>query len=152
MQSSFQCSANCTCNDKENTMNVVELVGRLVFAGLFLAYGIQHFTQFSFFRGYAKAKGTPLPGLAVAGTGGMLLAGGSLVALGAWADLGAAILVAFLVPVAFAIHPFWVEHDPVARAGEQAAFLKDIGLAGAALLLVALVQGGAAYALTGPAF
>jgi uncharacterized membrane protein YphA (DoxX/SURF4 family) len=137
---------------KEEEMDVVELIGRLVFAGVFLVYGAQHFTRFAFFRGYAESKGTPLAGLAVAVTGAMLVTGGVLVALGAWADLGAAILVAFLVPVAFAIHPFWAERDAVARAGEQAAFLKDISLAGAALLLLALVEGGASFALTGPAF
>lgn len=132
-------------------MNIIELIGRLVFAGLFLFYGVQHFTQFDFFRSYAAAKRTPFAGLAVAGTGAMLLAGGALIALGAWADLGALILVVFLVPVAFVIHPFWKESDPLSRAAEQGVFLKDLALGGAALLFVGLAD-AAAYTLTGPLF
>jgi putative oxidoreductase len=136
-------------------MDIVELVGRLVFAGLFVYYGIAHFTRFQAFSGYARAKGTPAAGLAVGVTGLMLLAGGVLIALGAWADLGALMLVAFLLPVAFAIHPFWRERDPLARAGEEASFLKDVALGGAALTLFALyheVGDAAAYTLTGPLF
>jgi putative oxidoreductase len=132
-------------------MDVIELVGRLVFAGLFLFYGVQHFTQFAFFRNFAGAKGTPFPEVAVAATGAMLLVGGSLVALGAWADLGALILFVFLVPVAFTIHPYWKEADPAARGAEQGIFLKDLALGGAALLFLGLAA-HASYTLTGPLF
>jgi putative oxidoreductase len=132
-------------------MDVVELVGRLVFAGLFLFYGVQHFRKFDFFSGYAGSKGTPVPRLAVAGTGLMLLVGGTLVALGAWPDLGALILFVFLVPVAFTIHPFWKETDPATRGNEQGIFLKDVALGGAALLFLGLA-GSASHTLTGPLF
>jgi putative oxidoreductase len=136
-------------------MDIVELAGRLVFAGLFLYYGIAHFTRFQAFSAFAGARGTPLPRLAVAFTGLMLLTGGTLVGLGAWADLGALVLVAFLLPVALTIHPFWRESDPLARATEEGFFLKDVALAGAALTLFALyreVGDEAAYTLTGPLF
>jgi putative oxidoreductase len=129
-------------------MDVIELTGRLVFAGLFLFFGLQHFTRLSGFAAYAASRRTPFPRLAVAITGVMLLVGGSLVALGAWADLGALVLVVFLVPVAFVIHPFWRERDPAVRASEQAVFLKDVALGGAALVLLAV--GDLSYALTGP--
>jgi len=129
-------------------MDVLELIGRLVFASLFLIYGVQHFTRFDGFAGLAAARRTPFPRLAVAVTGLMLLAGGTLVALGVWADLGALILVVFLVPVAFVIHPYWGERDPGARATEQGFFLKDVALGGAALVLLA--AGELSYSLTGP--
>ena len=131
-------------------MDYVELIGRLVFAGLFLFYGIQHFTKLAYFAGYAAAKGTPAPRLAVAGSGAMLLVGGTLVALGLWADLGALVLAAFLAPVAFVIHGYWRETDPATRGLEQSIFLKDLSLAGAALMLFAI--GDTAYSLTGPLF
>ena len=131
-------------------MDIVELIGRVVFAGLFVYFGVVHFTRFAFTTAYARAKGTPLAGLAVAVTGAMLLTGGILVGLGAWADLGALVLVAFLVPTAFVIHPYWREEDALTRAAEEASFLKDVALAGAALALFALFNeaGEPAYSLT----
>jgi putative oxidoreductase len=81
----------------------------------------------------------------------MLAVGGAFVALGLWADLGALILVIFLVPVAFVIHPFW-KFEGQERAGEQGVFLKDIALGGAALTLIALAHDGLAHAVSGPLF
>ena len=133
-------------------MDYVELAGRLVFAGLFLYYGVTHFTQHEGFSAYARAVGVPFARAAVAATGVMLLVGGTLIALGAWADLGSLILVAFLVPVAFAVHPFWKQAEGAVRAAEQASFLKDVALAGAALTLFAFFRDGAALTLTGPLF
>ncbi len=130
-------------------MDIVELAGRLVFAGVFLFYAVQHATQFRGYAAFAGARGTPYPRLAVAVTGLMLAVGGALVALGLWADLGALILVVFLVPVAFVIHPFW-RFGGAERASEQAFFLKDLALGGAALALVALFHGSVAHAVTGP--
>jgi putative oxidoreductase len=132
-------------------MDIVELIGRLVFAGLFLFYALQHVTQFQGYSVFAGSRGTPFPKLAVAVTGLMLALGGSLVALGLWADLGALILVVFLVPVAFVIHPFW-KFQGAERAGEQGVFLKDLALGGAALALIALSHDGLAHAVSGPLF
>jgi putative oxidoreductase len=106
-------------------MDLIELIGRLLFAGLFLFYAVQHATQFQGYAAFAGSRGTPFPTLAVAVTGVMLAVGGRLVALGLWADLGALILVVFLVPVAFLIHPFW-RFEGIERAGERGVFLKDL--------------------------
>ena len=81
----------------------------------------------------------------------MLALGGALVALGLWADLGALILVVFLVPVAFVIHPFW-RFEGQERVSEQGVFLKDLALGGAALALIALSHDGLALAVSGPLF
>ena len=132
-------------------MDIIELIGRLVFAGLFLFYALQHATQFQGYSAFAGSRGTPFPRLAVAMTGLMLAVGGTLVALGLWADLGALILVVFLVPVAFVIHPFW-KFEGQERAGEQGVFLKDLALGGAALALIALSHDGLAHAVSGPLF
>jgi len=132
-------------------VDVIELIGRLVFAGLFLFYAVQHATQFRGYSAFAGSRGTPFPKLSVAVTGLMLAVGGSFVALGLWADLGALILVVFLVPVAFVVHPFW-KFEGQERAGEQGIFLKDLALGGAALALIALAHDGLAHSVTGPLF
>ena len=41
------------------------------------------------------------------------------------------------MPTAFIMHGFWAETDPGAKSMEQTQFLKDLALAGAALVMFA---------------
>jgi putative oxidoreductase len=119
-------------------VDVVILLGRILFVGIFLFSAVGHFTQGKQMTGYAQSKGVPLAGAAVF-VGGILLAlGGLSVLLGIWPDLGALLLVIFLVPTAIMIHGFWRESDPQNRYMEQIQFFKDLGLAGASLTLFGL--------------
>ncbi|EYR65301.1 MULTISPECIES: DoxX family protein [Cellulomonadaceae] len=119
-------------------MEVLVLIGRVVFALLFLGSGFGHLTQRQMMAGYATGKGVPAANLMVPLTGLQLLAGALMVALGIWPDVGALLLVTFLVPTAFIMHGFWAETDPGAKAMEQTQFLKDLALAGAALVMFAV--------------
>jgi len=122
-------------------MDVVALIGRILFAALFLGSAFGHLTQSEAMAGYAKSRGVPQAKLAVLGSGVLILVGGLLVLLGLWMDLGALLLVVFLVPTAFMMHGFWKETDPMAKQTEMVAFQKDIALAGAALIIFALYAG-----------
>jgi putative oxidoreductase len=119
-------------------MDVVVLIGRILFAALFVVSAVGHFTQTDAMTGYTKSKGVPAARLAVL-LGGVLLALGAVsILLGLWPDLGALLLVVFLVPTALLMHPFWKETDPQAKQMEQVQFFKDTALAGASLMLFAL--------------
>ena len=63
------------------------------------------------------------------------MVGGALVLLGWSRFIGAGLLVIFLLPTAFLMHPFWKESDPAVKQNEMAHFLKVLALAGAALLI-----------------
>jgi putative oxidoreductase len=136
-------------------VSVIVLIGRILFAAIFLASAFGHLSQSQAMAGYAQSKGVPAARPAVLGTGVLILVGGLMVLLGLWADLGALLLVVFLVPTAMLMHPFWKESDPAAKMQEQIQFQKDIALAGGALIAFALF----AYAgndlgltITGPVF
>ena len=116
-------------------MEWLVLVGRLLFAVLFLGSGWGHLTQTQMMAGYAQSKGVPLARVSVIGTGVLIIVGALMVLLGVWADLGALLLVVFLVPTAVMMHNFWSVDDPQSKQMEQTQFLKDIALAGAALML-----------------
>jgi putative oxidoreductase len=137
-------------------LDVVILIGRLLFVPVFLSSGIMaHFVGAKQGIAYAQSKGVPAPALAVSGGGVLLVLGGVSVLLGIWPDLGALLLVIFLVPTALLMHGFWRETDPQARYMEQIQFSKDLGLAGASLMLFALfAQRGEElrYVLVGPLF
>lgn len=119
-------------------MDILILIGRIVFSLLFLVTALGHFTQAKPMTGYAQGRGVPMPGVAVYAGGVLLALGGLSVLLGVWPDLGALLLVAFLVPTAVLMHAFWRESDPQSRQLEQIQFLKDLSLAGAALALLGL--------------
>ncbi|GAA1874862.1 DoxX family protein [Asanoa iriomotensis] len=136
-------------------MDVLVLIGRLLFVPLFLGSAVGHLTQTEGMAAYAKSRGVPSARIAVLGTGVMLAVGGVLVLLGLWADLGALILFVFLVSTAVLMHSFWKETDPEARQNEMVQFLKDLALGGAALMLFAFfayVGDDLGLTITGPLF
>ena len=125
--------------------DVVLLVGRVLFALIFVNSGIAHLTKLSAMTGYAQFKKVPSPKLAVIVTGLMLIIGGLYVALGIFADLGALLLAIFLVISAFMMHNFWTIEDAQAKQGETINFFKNLSLAGAALIIFALVATGTEF-------
>lgn len=136
-------------------MDIVILIGRVLFGAVFVGGALGHFTQTAAMAAYTESKGIKPGKLAVLGSGAWMLAGAAMVILGAWADLGALMLAAFLLPTAFIMHPFWREQDPQVKAGEQIHFNKDVSLVGAALALFGFfVTAGATTGLqvTGPLF
>ena len=119
-------------------MAVIALIGRLVFAAMFLRSGVKHLRQREALAGYARSMGGPAPQLMVPLTGLMLLAGGALIAVGLWPDVGALLIAAFLLPTAYYMHPFWKVEEPQMRSGQDAHFFKNLSLFGACLALFAL--------------
>jgi len=123
-------------------MNVVLFIGQLLFAALFINSGIAHFAKLEAMTGYAQYKKLQPAKLGVIASGLFFLVGGILIVIGTYVDLGALLIAITLVLAAVIFHNFWKETDATAKMNEQIAFNKDIALAGAALILVALVAGG----------
>ena len=136
-------------------MEIVFLIGRILFATIFIASGLAHFQKRKEMGAYAESKGAPGGETGVVATGGMILVGGILVLLGLWADVGALLLVAFLIPAASYMHDFWAVEDPMEAQAQQAQFFKNIALAGGALIILYLywaLGDSADLSLTGPLF
>jgi uncharacterized membrane protein YphA (DoxX/SURF4 family) len=117
-------------------MDVVLLIGRILFVALFLASAMGHLTQSKAMGAYAGSKGIPSPVLATQVSGVLILLGGISVLLGLWGDLGSLFLLIFLLPTALLMHGFWKETDPMAKQMEMVQFNKDVALAGGALVLL----------------
>ena len=75
-------------------MDVVTLIGRLLFAALFIGSGIGHFAKLEAMTGYAQYKKLPAAKLGVMISGLFFLLGGIYIAAGFWVDLGALLLAA----------------------------------------------------------
>jgi len=119
-------------------MNTLFLIGRIIFAGYFLYSGVNHFMRLGSMSDYAKMKGVPLPSVAIAFTGLLLLLGGLSILLGLYPFVGSILLVVFLIPVSFMMHNFWKIQDPQMKMGEKVNFIKNMALLGGVLMLSAL--------------
>jgi uncharacterized membrane protein YphA (DoxX/SURF4 family) len=104
--------------------------------------GIAHFAKLEAMTGYAQYKKLPAAKFGVMISGLFFLLGGIYIAAGFWVDLGALLLAITLILAAVIFHNFWKETDPTAKQNEMIAFNKDIALAGASLMLFALIAWG----------
>lgn len=83
----------------------------------------------------------PVPLLAVAVVGQLI--GGLSLLLGLWTRWGATILILFLVGVTALVHNFWIyAPDSTEYLVEAIAFLKNLGLLGGLLMVLAFGPGG----------
>jgi uncharacterized membrane protein YphA (DoxX/SURF4 family) len=124
-------------------MTIVLFIGQLLFAALFITSGMAHFAKLEAMTGYAQYKKLPAAKFGVMASGLFFLVGGILIVIGTYIDLGALLIAITLVLAAVIFHNFWKENDANTKMQEQIAFNKDISLAGAALMLFALVLSGA---------
>lgn len=119
-------------------MQIGFLIGRIVF-GLYLLFsGFNGLANTAAMAGYAASKGVPAAGLAVVAAHLLLLVAGFCFLTGWRPQWGVAALVIFLVPVTFAMHAFWAEAAPAARAAQMINFTKNLALAGAGLMFLAI--------------
>ena len=104
--------------------------------------GIAHFAKLEMMTGYAKYKKLPAAKLGVILSGLFFLLGGIYIVIGLWVDLGALLIAITVILAAVIFHNFWKETDATAKMNEQIAFNKDLSLAGASLILFALIASG----------
>jgi putative oxidoreductase len=137
-------------------LDIIVLLGRILLASMFLFSGMMgHLGQRKALAQYASSKGVPIANALVPISGLLIIAGGLMVLLGAWGDLGALLLVVFLVPTALYMHAFWKIEDPNEKANQMTHFMKNMVMAGGALLafvLFAYSGGDLGLTLTEPLF
>src|SRR5689334_15595154 len=114
-------------------MKYLVLIGRILYAAIFLMAAPGHFTQGTI--AYAASHGVPLAFVAVPLAGVIALAGGLSVILGYKARIGAWLLVLFLIPVTLVMHNFWAVADPAMATIQQVMFMKNLSMLGGALLI-----------------
>lgn len=117
------------------------LLGRLLIAAVFIPAGLMKIPGFDATAGYMAAKGLPLVPLLLTATILIEAGCGLLILLGWRAREAALVLFLFLIPVTVIFHGFWGIEDAAAKAAEQRAFMKNVGIMGGVLLLAGLGSG-----------
>jgi putative oxidoreductase len=117
---------------------VVAVLGRILLCTIFLLSAVGNkIPNFQAVAGAMAKEGVPAPQVMLAGAIVFLIAGSLSVILGYKARIGAALLLAFLVLATYYFHDFWTLSDPQAKQEQMIQFMKNLGLMGAMLLVIA---------------
>jgi putative oxidoreductase len=137
-------------------MDVVFLIGRILFVGIFVFSGSTiHLLNRRQGIEYARMYGVPLAAFGVPFTGVLAVLGGVSVALGVWGDVGALLIAAFLLLITPLMHAFWRETEAMQQQIQLTNFMKNFALLGGALVLFYAwnqLQGDAGLSITDPLF
>ena len=119
-------------------MNSILLIGRILFAFIFVTSGLNHLAKVDAMAGYAKFKKVPAAKFSVLVSGALMALGGISIILGVYADLGALLIAILLFVMALKMHDFWTQTDAQAKQTEMISFFKNISMAGGALIIFAI--------------
>ena len=121
-------------------MDWLLLLGRILFAFQFVSAGYGfHLRQREMATGYTKSMGAPWPEITVVLTGIQIIVAGLMIVLGIWVDLAALLIIAFLIPTNYWMHPYW-KMEGEQKQFNQVQFWKNVSLMGASLILFFLYQ------------
>lgn len=120
-------------NYQKKQMSYLLLLGRILYSFIFAMTVLSHFSKGA--ADYAGAQGVPMPHIFVPVSGIIAFLGAISIILGYKAKLGALLIIIFLIPVSFFMHNFWAIDDPVMMMNQQAHFMKNISILGAALII-----------------
>jgi len=116
----------------------VSVVGRVLLCTIFFTAAVGNkIPNFQAVAGYMAKEGVPAPQVMLAGAIAFLIAGSVSVVLGYKARIGAFLLLVFLVLATYYFHDFWTLSDPQVRQEQTIQFMKNLGLIGAMLLIIA---------------
>lgn len=115
-------------------MKYLPLIGRILFSIIFIMSGFGHLFSYSQMVGYSEQMGVPLASVAVPVTGIMILLGGLSIVFGYQVKWGSLLLIVFLIPTTFIMHPFWKIENAMEAQMQMVMFMKNLGLLGGALM------------------
>lgn len=117
-------------------MKFVVLLGRVLFSYIFLVKAFHHFT--GKVLSYAVKTGLPMVEVLVPIAGIIGLLGAFSIILGYKARIGAWLLIIFLIPPTFVMHPFWEVREGqfvLLQTLQTYCFIKNMSLIGACLMI-----------------
>jgi putative oxidoreductase len=118
------------------------ILGRLCLVAIFALSALSNkIPNFGSVAQHMASAGVPFPTVALAGAIVFLLAGSVLVAIGYRARFGALLLLLFLIPATYYFHAPWRAATPDETTQQTIHLLKNLGLMGAMLLIMAAGPG-----------
>ena len=124
---------------------IVDLVGRILMAFIFIYEGIDSILYFGKTRETMIDYGiTWQTDILLVGTIVLLMVGGTLLVLGYRSSFGSILLLLYWIPFTFIVYSFWDEPEPQRRI-EAIMFMRNLAIAGGLLLI--FVNGSGRYSV-----
>ena len=117
------------------------ILGRMLFAALFIPAGVHKIIGFSTVAGYMTSKGLPMVDVLLVLTIIIELGGGVMLLLGWHARLAALTIALFLIPVTVIFHGYWNIEDAQQMMTQQRMFMKNMAIIGGLLCMTGLGSG-----------
>ena len=116
----------------------IHAIGRVLLASVFLVSAVSSkIPDFQHVVERMKTVGIPLPSVMLVGAILFLLLGSLSVAVGFKARIGATLLLIFTLLGTYYFHAFWIVADPTEMQEQLIAFMKNMALIGALLMVIA---------------
>jgi putative oxidoreductase len=116
---------------------MLKSLGRICLSGIFIIAGAEAFKAPGPRTGKVEGAGIPQPEVAVKVNGATMVIGGILLALGIVPKAAAGALIGTMIPTTLVGHAFWKEEKPQAQSMQRVQFLKNLGLVGGLLWVIA---------------
>jgi putative oxidoreductase len=117
---------------------IFSIIGRLCLVTIFVMSALgKKIPDYAGTVADMESHGVPYPQVSLALAIVFLILGGLMVLVGYWARIGAILLAAFLVLATYYFHPFWGETVKEMREAQMIHFMKNLGLFGAMLFIIA---------------
>ncbi len=116
---------------------MLKALGRVCLSGIFIIAGAEAFKAPGPRTQMVAGAGIPEPEMAVKVNGATMVLGGILLALGIAPKAAAGALIGSLIPTTLVGHAFWEADDPKTLAMQRVQFLKNLGLVGGLLWIIA---------------
>ena len=130
--------------------DTILMLGRIIFSVMFIGSGVGHLMDTEGSTAYAQGKGLGENSqMLVQVSGGFLALGGVATLLGIWVDLALLGLAILVLIIGFMMHPFWKETDDMAKQMEMSMFMKNLTIAGGAIMGSAVYGAPFGEGLTG---
>jgi len=116
---------------------MLRTLGHLLLSGIFISGGWAAFSKPGGRPQLVATAGIPEPEMAVELNGAIMVIGGTLLGLGIAPKLAATVLIGSLIPTTIVGHTFWKEETGTGRQNHLTQFLKNLGLIGGLLMVLA---------------
>ncbi|MDF7825821.1 DoxX family protein [Pontiellaceae bacterium B12227] len=117
---------------------ILNIIGRFFLIVIFLMSALGNkIPNFGGTVKYMESEGVPAAALLLAGAILFLIAGSISILIGYRARIGATLLLVFLILATYWFHDFWTFEDAQAKQMQTIAFMKNLALVGAMLMIIA---------------
>ncbi len=117
---------------------ILNLLGRFFLIVIFLMSAVGNkIPNFGKTADYMASEGVPMAPLLLVGAIVFLMVGSLSILVGYKARIGATLLLVFLVLATYWFHDFWTVEEAGAKQMQTIAFMKNLALMGAMLMIIA---------------